>query len=150
MRTALVAVLLLCLAPGAVALDLVPTETRLGEHEARLLLRVAPGAALDVRADPPVEASWAAPGDAPAAALPTPARLEVRAGAWHGLDGMVEVILRRDDPTQAVALEVEDGSAVGIALDWPAAARDVPLPGALVVAAALVALLPPTRRGRRT
>lgn len=115
--------------PGAAALDALPGAARLDATEARVLVRVADGAALRVRASGPVLVALAPPGGAPGAFAPAPVELPVGAAdAWRGLPGAVEVVLRRSDPGRAVQVELDDGDS-GVLIDWPAGpVRGVPLP----------------------
>ena len=114
---------LLLLAPLATAADLLPTEATLGAHEARLVVHSALGE-VTVHAEPPVLAGIL--GDAFA---PTPRTLRSPA-PWRGMEGVIEVVLRRDDPAQTVEVIVEDRTSTGIWVEWPPAARAVP-PAAL-------------------
>lgn len=154
MRLALVALLAFALlAPGASALDAFPAGTRLGELEARFLLRLPEGGALAVESSAPVRVALVTPGAETGGLVPAPATLAALADSrWRGLEGMHELVVVRSDARTAVALLVSDGSQAGLALDWPAApAKPVPAPGApfAVAALALAGALQPGLRRRR-
>lgn len=137
MRLALLAVMLL--APTAAALDAFPTETKLGATEARFLVRLPQGGHVTVEANASVRVALVAPGAAAPALSPAPATLAPpRAPEWHGLGGVYELVVQRDDPRQDVGLLVEDGTTSGLALDWPAAPpKRVPAAGAALAVLAL-------------
>lgn len=133
MRLALLA--LLMLAPSALALDAFPEETTLGRTEARLRVRLPEGGPLRVEAEPPVEVALAG-----GASVPTPATLAVPADAtWHGLSGVVEVVVRREKASEPVTLMLSDGTGAGVAYEWPAQRETPQAPAVAVLAVALVA-----------
>lgn len=111
---------LLLAAPTAAALDAFPTETRLGATEARFLVRLPQGGDVSVEAHGAVAVALVARGAEAERLLAAPATLTPpAASAWHGLDGVYELVARRDDPREQVTLFVRDGSGSGLALDWP-------------------------------
>lgn len=140
------------LAHPARGLAALPGETRLGDAEARYLLRVHEGALVRVEAGPGVLVALVPPGaPAPEAAFAAaPAELRAPEGEWHGLVGVVELVARRADPAQDVLLLASEGGS-GVMFEWQAAAeapvapRDVPLPAWLVMAALVLA-----QSGRRS
>lgn len=155
MRRALLAALLLA-APTAVALDALPTYTRLGDEEARVLVRLPHGGRLLVEAAPGVRVGVTEPEGPTPELTPAPAEFAVEARApeasWHGLSGTVDVVARRDDPRQAVMLVIRDASGGGTEVEWPAAPeprRWLPAPDALaaVAAVAIAVALATGRRG---
>lgn len=119
------------LAPGAVAADLLPTEAVLGEGEARFVVRSASGEVV-VRTEPPVLA--AAAGEEVFDLTPRTLR---STGLWRGMEGVVEVVLRRDDPTTPVDVILEDGSTTGVWVEWPARPAQTPGAGLASVLAAV-------------
>lgn len=133
---ALAAVALL---PGAAAVDLLPTEARFGADEARLLLRSSSG---DVRVvtDPPVRGAGVAPGAAATELDETPLLVDAT-HVWRGIEGIVEIVLVRDDPRRGVDIIVEDGSNTGVWVEWPSSPRSLPAlrPVFLVMVCAVVA-----------
>lgn len=134
---ALALALALGLVPHAAAVDLLPTQVVLGEDEARLLVRSA-GRGVRVSAEPAVLAAGVAPGALAEALAPTPVAVDA-SYMWRGLEGIVEIVLRRDDARQAVDIIVEDSANVGVWVEWPPAPRAIPAQAG--VAALLVALL---------
>lgn len=129
----------LALLPGtALAVDLLPTEVSFDDTEARILVRSQEGS-VRVETTPVVMAAASAPGTDAGEFAPTP-RVLAADRTWHGLDGVVVVVLKRAEAKQAVDVVIEDGSQTGVWLDWPAAHRRVPAPGPvtilLVIAAA--------------
>lgn len=127
--------LALVLAPGALALDVLPTDAVLGDTQARVVVRTR-DATLNVSATPPVLAG------AEGAALGSTPRTVAANGTWHGLEGAVVVVLEREDARTAVDLVIEDGSSVGLSFAWPATSRALPAPPlvGLLGLAALAAL----------
>lgn len=117
------ALLLLALAlPTAAALDSFPAESQLGATEARFLLRVQDDGPVMLTADAPgALAALVAPGDEPAQWARLPATLTPSVGEWHGLQGVTELRLRRENASQALVLSASDGSGAGVLLEWPAA-----------------------------
>lgn len=139
MRPLLALALLVGIAAPATALDAFPSAFVLGEHEARLLVRLPEGGVLRVATDAPARVGLAPVGGAPLRLEPAPAQLPVAADArWHGLGGAVEVVIVREDAARAATVEIEDEAGQGIVVDWPAAPRDTPAAPAPLVAAALV------------
>ena len=143
MRPLLVAVLAVALAPRAAALDVLPSESRLGDTEARILVRAA-GGEVTVRAEPPVLAGVEGSDDR----APTPRTLRAT-GNWRGMEGIVIVELERADASVPVEIVLEDGAggagrAAGAWIEWPGASVAVAsahrqVPGGLVpVALALL------------
>lgn len=144
MRAAIL--LALVLAPSAAAMDVLPTEIRLGAEEARILVRSADGS-VRVDAEPSILAAPSAPEGDPGAFAPTPRVLEANA-TWHGLERILVVVLRRGDPSVAVEVTIEDASRTGISLEWPAERQRAPMPGVALVLAIVGALaLGRARRG---
>lgn len=143
------ALLLLALlaAPCAAALDALPSEDRLGATEARVLLRVHGAGPVHVEADAPVRVALARHGEEPDGFVDAPADLQPPPGAsWHGLAGVVELVVARDDPARPVVVTAwqDDG---GVAVDWAALKKPAPGPALpLVALAAGVALAAPRRR----
>ena len=140
MRLALVAALLL--APTAAALDALPTHVKLGDTEARFLLRQPRGGVVEVEGDGEALVAVSEPEGLPGAFARVPASFTVEARpperSWHGLTGTFELVARRAEPTQDVRLRVRDAAGGGTEFEWPAAPeRDVPA-GAWVALAALV------------
>ena len=139
---------LLLLAPGAAALDAFPQEDQVGPGEARFLVRVQGDAPLRVESEGAARVQLARPGEAPdpEGFLPTPADLRAPPGAsWHGLSGVVELVARRDDPSQEVLLTAwQDGS--GVAIEWASYRKPAPGPGPLLFLAASVGVLLLRRR----
>lgn len=144
MRTFLaLGALLLLLVPFAAAVDLLPAEARLGPTEARLIARSGSGL-LTVRTEPGVLVGGAAPGGEPAPLAPAPRELQA-IHTWRGLDGIVEIVLRREDVHESVDVIVEDGGSAGVWVEWPAA-RTIPAPHALAALVIGLALRPLLRR----
>ena len=110
--------------PTAAAVDVLPAEIHFGATEARVLVRSATGAVF-VNATPSVLAGGAAPGGAPDEMGPTPRAIEANA-TWHGIDAIVELVLRRDDAHSAVDVAIDDGAHAGVWLEWSAVSRSVP------------------------
>lgn len=143
-RWALLLVVAAAFAPSALALDTFPAHESWGEHEARLLLRLPEGGALRVVASAGARVAAVDPGAVPEAFSSTPARFVVEAASpsrsWHGLPGVVELVVVRDDPGEPVTIEVHDEAGAGALYEWPAASRrDVPSGAPLAVGAGLVA-----------
>ncbi|HVM45990.1 MAG TPA: hypothetical protein VM582_08660 [Candidatus Thermoplasmatota archaeon] len=139
-RALLVLAALLALAPPAAAVDLLASEARLGEHEARLLVR-SPTGSVNVRTEPAVLVGGARPGGAPGELAPAPVALRA-SHVWHGLDGVVEVVLVRERAGETVDVVLEDGATAGLWVEWGAAvAATRPVPGPSALAAALVAAM---------
>lgn len=126
-----IALAFVLLAPTALAVDLLPTEIRFGDTEARVLVRSA-GGAVRIETEPSVLAAPAPPGGAPAEFVPTPRAFEA-AHEWRGIDGMVEIVLKRPSGSGPVDIVIEDDARTGVWLEWPAAQRQVPLPVALLL-----------------
>ena len=140
MRLALLLALLAL--PGAAAADVLASQEPLGAHEARLLVRTRSGA-VRVDAEPPVRVAGVAPGADAAALAETPATLEAP-HTWRGIERVVELVLRREDPSVAVALILDEGGNTGVWVEWPAAPRErdaVPSPAALAFAAVVAGAL---------
>lgn len=141
-RLALVVLVAASVAPSALALDVLPEATRLGAHEGLVIVRAS--GTLRVEADAAVEVA-VAQGDF----VPAPAALDVAgAPAWHGLQGAVEVRLRREDASREARIEMDDG-ATGVILEWPAKRRTdgAPMLVALILASGVM-LVAPARRDR--
>lgn len=111
------------LAPSALAVDLLPTEVRFGETEARILVRGAEGS-VALRTEPTILAAAAPPGGEPGEFVPTPRVLEAN-HTWRGIDRMVELVLRRDDARMPIDVMIQDASNAGVWLEWPGAARSI-------------------------
>lgn len=141
MRALLLALVLF--APTAAALDTFPGEARLEPHEARFLVRVHGDSALSVKAEgAPVRVALASRGADPAAFVDAPASLALPSGAsWHGLDGVAQLVVERDDAHASVLIEVADGDGPGAALEWPGAPAPVSWGALAVPALALAALV---------
>lgn len=139
--------------PGATALDAFPGHETWGANEARVLLRLPDGGTLRVSADAPVRVALVEPGTNADVYERAPASFLVRAKAvedsWHGLPGVVELVVRRDDPGRAVRVEVVDGADEGAVYEWAALERDTPGPGPLAVAAAVVGAMLMRRERKR-
>ena len=148
MRRGLAALALTLVAlPGAAALDAFPAEDEAGAREARFLLRVQPGAPLRVESDAPVRVGLARHGEAPAALMEAPADLRAPSDAsWHGLAGVVHLVVERDDPARAVLLTAWQEPDEGVALEWPAHRKPAPGPSAPLALAGLLAALYVGRR----
>lgn len=132
MRLALpLALFLLALAPCASAVDLLPTEVSFGKDEARLLVRSSTGS-VQLTAEPSVRAGGAEPGGVAHELASTPLTLEATY-VWRGIDGIVEVVLQRDDPRVAIDIIIEDGANTGVWVEWPAERRAIPGVSALLV-----------------
>lgn len=132
---------LLLAAPTAAALDAFPTETRLGATEARFLVRLPHGGDVIVDAEGAVAVALVARGGDAGRLVAAPATLTPpAASAWHGLDGVYELVARRDDPREEVTLFVRDGSDSGLVLDWPATPPKRVPAGAAALALAALAL----------
>lgn len=127
------------LVPTASAVDLLATDVQLGEHEARFLVR-STAARIDVTTDPPVLVGAARPGGEPEPLAPAPRSLEPRF-VWRGIEGVIEIALRRDDPGAAVDVFLEDDTRAGLWLEWPAHEGGRGVPMASVLLAALLAAL---------
>lgn len=126
------------LLPGALAVDLLPTEVELGEHEARLLVRSTKGG-VRVVTQPPTQAAGVAPGAQAEALSSTP--VEIGASfVWRGLEGIVEIVLQRPDASVPVDIVIEDDANVGVWVEWPSAPRAIP-PAAPLVGIAVAVLL---------
>ena len=126
MRAVAGVALALALIPHAGAVDLLPTQVVLGEAEARLLVRSA-GGGVRVSAEPPVLAAGVAPGTPADALALTPLAVDA-SHVWRGLEGVVEIVLRRDDARRSVDIIVEDSANVGVWVEWPPAPRSIPAP----------------------
>lgn len=144
-RAAMALALFVLLVPGAHALDLFPGHEQMGAKEARILLRLPEGGTLHVRTEPPVAVALAQPGEAVRPQARAPQLVEVASLApeesWHGLPGTAELVLRRDDPRQAVRILVEDETGAGAEWEWPAEPRRLlpgPGPAALLAGMALL------------
>lgn len=134
------ALALVCLAPAALALDVLPTEIRFDALEARILVRSVAGS-VRIETDPVVLAARADPGGVQDPFAPTPRVLAANA-TWHGLDGILVLVLARTDEDRPVDVIVEDGSRTGVLLEWPAVdARGIPLGAPAAIAALLAAAL---------
>lgn len=134
MKPTLALLALLLATPAAAAVDLLPTEVAFGRDEARLLVRSSTGG-VHVRTEPSVLAAGVAPGETPEELSPTPLAIEAT-HVWRGIDGIVELVLRRDDATSPVDIIVEDGTSTGVWLEWPAERR-VPAVGVSVLLSTL-------------
>lgn len=140
--------LLLCAPPTALALDVLPAESRLGDRDALLVLRS--DGALTVRSDPPILAGAGADELAP-----TPRTMEPR-GTWRGMENVLEVRLQRSDASQTVQVYLEDDGQAGAWVEWPGASvavagarRESPGPGTVVlVGLAVAAATSSLRRAR--
>lgn len=146
MRAALLALLLL--APGALALDAFPDESRVGATEATFLVRVPRGGTLRLEADAPLDATIAGVTRALPADFAIP-----EDQTWHGLSGVAAIHATRADPRREARLVARD-EAGGYEFDWPAQeprtlARWVPSAGALGVLGivAVAALICSHKRG---
>lgn len=129
--------LAIALVPTALAVDVLPEEASLGDTEARILVRTRDGK-VHVEAQPPVLAAASAPEGEPGAFEATPRAIEA-AHTWHGLDGIVVVVLRRDSSRDAVEIVIDDASQTGIWLDWPPAERRVPFPAVAAILLVVIA-----------
>jgi hypothetical protein len=122
--------------PAAAALDALPSEDRIGPTEARFLVRVRSPGPVHVEADAPVRIALARHGETPDALVAAPADLRAPPGAsWHGLPGVVELVVERDDPSRPVIITAwqDDG---GVAIEWAAVKRPTPGMDPLLVALA--------------
>lgn len=137
MRLALAALALVATLPPAAALDVLPSEMTLGARDARLVLRVGEGMPVRIHAEPAVDVALVPVGAAPELYETTPTTLAAPAGEWHGLTGVVELVLRRDSARRDIAVEIDDGGDAGYLVDWPASLRGVPAGGAALLAGAL-------------
>lgn len=125
-------------APSAMALDVLPAESRLGDDEARLVVRAE--GMLVVRTEPPILVALA--GEDQGALAP---RTLAANGSWRGMDGVLELRLRREHAAAAVDVYLEDDAEGGAWIEWPgsasavsaAAAREAPGSGAVVTLATL-------------
>lgn len=131
MKMSGLALLLIALVPSAGAVDLLPSEVRFGEVEARLLVRSL-GANVTIATEPGVIGAGVDPGSEPVSLAPTPLTLSALY-VWRGIDGIVEIVLRREDPGRQIDIIVEDGRSAGLWLEWPAARRSIPFPSALLL-----------------
>lgn len=126
MRGTILLLLIALSVPVAAAFDVLPDMATTGPTEARFLVRAS--GPLQVEADGPVLVAVATVGGAPGPMVPAPAALAPPPGAeWHGLAGVFELVVARDDPARPVSLTVTDGRE-GAVLEWPASPRPVPLP----------------------
>lgn len=138
---------LLALFPPAAALDALPSEDRIGPIEARFLVRVHGPEPVHVEADTPVRIALARHGETPDALVDAPADLRAPPGSsWHGLPGVVELVVTREDPSRPVVLTAwqDDG---GVAIEWAAVKRPAPGMDPLLVALAAGVGLLVLRRG---
>lgn len=126
--------------PRAAAIEVLPSESRLGDAEAVVVVR-AEGSLL-VRSQPPI---LVAAGEGDRGVL-APRAVEPR-GTWHGMEGVVELRLEREHPAATVEIFLEDATDVGAWIEWPGAAsavaaasapREMPGAGGLAPLAALV------------
>lgn len=131
MRTLALALVALALIPTATALDVLPSEARFGPNEGRLIVRSARGS-VEVRTEPSILVAGATPGAEPDEFAATPRDLATDR-TWRGLDGIVEIVLRREDPRAPVDIIVEDGAGAGAWIEWPAEARETPVHGSLAI-----------------
>lgn len=139
---------LVLLAPTAAAMDLLPSEIRLGATEARILVRSGEGA-VRVDSTPSILAAPAAPEGDPGEFAPTPRVLDATA-TWRGLEGILVVVLRRADPAEVVDVTIQDGTNTGVSLEWPAQTARTPVaPWMAMAAIALAAFGARRASGRR-
>lgn len=116
--------------PAASALDVLPSEMHLGAKDARILVRAQEDALVRVVAEPALDVALVAPGLAPVHTQRTPATLSAPAGEWHGLEGVVELVLRRDSARRDVSIEIDDGGQAGFLVEWPRTSNAaLPSPG---------------------
>lgn len=134
----LLALTLAFLAPSVAALDVLPTEAHFGDLEARVIVRSHVGA-VNVTTEPPVLAGGAAPGGEPLDMSATPRTLRANV-VWHGLDSIVEVVLRRDDARAAIDVAIVDEATGGAWIEWPAAHHGVDATPALACALVVIAI----------
>ncbi len=141
LRIALIVVILLNLAPVALALDLFPDEQEFGRTSASILVRVPNGGPLSVRADAPLQVAMLQANETKKNFVHAPTTFAVPTQhpdtAWHGLVGTVRLVLEREDPTRSVEVEITDEKGAGAHFTWEAAPKETPFPPMAAVGAVL-------------